>query len=65
MGKDRPGFMVIDADTLNWGSGEILGTALSRSEALADPARDVAFSVLDRVVFDDPRVRAFLSGGGS
>ena len=65
MGEDRPGFMVIDADALNWGKGEILGAALTRPEALADPAHDVAFSVLDRVVFDDPRVRAFLTGGGS
>ena len=63
MGEDRPGFMVIDADALNWGQGESLGPALTRAQALADPARDVAFSVLDRVVFDDPRVHAFLSGG--
>jgi len=65
MGDDRPGFMVIDADALNWGKGETLGPALTRAQALADPSREVAFSVLDRVVFDDPRVRAFLTGGGS
>ena len=65
MGQDRPGFMIIDADALNWGKGEVLGAALTRAEAMIHPSRDIAFSVLDRVVFDDPRVHAFLTRDGS
>jgi hypothetical protein len=65
MGDDRPAFMVIDASTLSWGNSETLGAPLTRAQVLADPVCNLVYEILDRVVFDDRRVREFLSRGGS
>jgi hypothetical protein len=65
MGEDRPSFMVIDANDVSWSQGESLGASLTRAEVMSGPTRDVAFSILDKVVFDDPRVNGFLRGSGS
>jgi hypothetical protein len=63
MGDDRPGFTVVDASTMPWGKDGFLGKGLSRDEGLTDPVLEQVFDVLDQVVFDDPRVRGFLTEG--
>lgn len=60
MGAERPGFMVVDATDLPWAHQEILGEKLSRAVALADPIATEVFAILDRLVDDDRRFRAFL-----
>lgn len=63
MGDDRPGFMVVDATDLPWAHEEFLGAKLSRDVALADPIATEVFAMLDRLVDDEPRFRAFLVNG--
>ena len=60
MGAERPDFMVVDATDLPWAHQEILGEKLSRAVALADPIATEVFAILDRLVDDDRRFRAFL-----
>ena len=60
----RPTFRLVDADEVAWAALPFLGDRLARAEALADPRVQEAFQTLERVVFDDPRVRRFLAHGG-
>ena len=60
MGADRPGFMLVDAADLPWGDQAFLGTKLARETALSEPLKPEAFGILDALVDDDPRFRAFL-----
>jgi hypothetical protein len=62
MGADRPGFMIADAADLPWGHEAGLGAKLTRVEALADPLSQEAFLILDALVDQDLRFRAFLAG---
>jgi hypothetical protein len=63
MGTDRPGFMTIDSTQVAWAQRELLGVKLSRDAALAHSTCREVFSILDRLVEDDQRFRAFLSSG--
>ena len=63
MGTDRPGFMVIDSAQLAWAQREVLGVQLSRDNALAHSTCREVFSILDRIVEDDKRLRTFLLSG--
>lgn len=60
----RPTFRMVDADEVAWSQLPFLGERLTRAAALAEPRCQVAFQSLERVVFDDPRVRRFLAEGG-
>jgi hypothetical protein len=40
----------------------LLGTAMSRDEALSNSLREEFFAVADHIVFNDPAVRSYLSG---
>jgi hypothetical protein len=63
MGTDRPGFMVVDASGLPWSKEDFLGEKLSRRAAVGDPSLKEVFSMLDRLIEDDHRFRAFLVNG--
>lgn len=58
----RPSFMLVDADDLPWGTEELLGTKLTRADALAHPFKAEAFDILDALVAQEPRFRAFRDG---
>jgi hypothetical protein len=45
-----------------WGAEEFLGTKLSRAGALSHPLKQEVFEILDELVADEPRFRAFLEG---
>lgn len=60
---ERPSFMVVDADQMPWSNKNLFGAYRTRAEVIADPIRFEVFRILDRVVEDDPRFRAFLAGG--
>lgn len=60
----RPTFRVVDATDVAWSELPFLGQRLSRAEALADPLCQEAFRALERVAFDDPRVKRFLAHEG-
>lgn len=61
IGPDGPGFMLVDADSVPW-QDAFLGMKLTRAQALADSRKAEVFEILDRIVEDDPRFRAFLAG---
>jgi hypothetical protein len=63
MGVDRPQFMVVDAARTPWAEREFLGAKLSREDALGHAALPEAFAIVDRIVADDKRFRAFLLSG--
>lgn len=60
----RPTFRLVDADEVAWAALPFLGERLTRAAALEQPRVQEAFQTLERVVFDDPRVRRFLASGG-
>jgi hypothetical protein len=62
MGAEVPAFMVVDAANLPW-SGDVLGRSLSRDEALGSDAAREAFSLVDALWEQEPRLRAFLLDG--
>ncbi|MDQ5935268.1 MAG: hypothetical protein QG574_2574 [Cyanobacteriota bacterium erpe_2018_sw_21hr_WHONDRS-SW48-000092_B_bin.40] len=60
MYSNGPAFMIVDASELPWDDEEFLGRALTRQGVLNGPAKEEVFSILDRLVFDDHRIKAFL-----
>lgn len=63
--KKAPAPTPIDAGGLAWSEKAPIGKALSRDEALADPALlDEAAAIVAAVVQQDERVRAFVTRGG-
>ena len=56
-----PAFMLVDAESMPW-EDPFLGMKLTRNQALADARKSEVFEILDRIVVDDPRFRAFLAG---
>jgi hypothetical protein len=57
-----PSFMLVDADGLPWGSEELLGTKLTRDDALAHPLKAEVFDILDALVAQERRFHAFVDG---
>lgn len=57
-----PSFMLVNADELPWGDEEFLGAKLTRAGALSHPLKPEVFDILDALVAQDPRFRAFLDG---
>ena len=55
-----PGFMLVDAADLPWGTEEFLGTKLTRAAALSHPLKPEVFEILDDLVVKDARLRTFL-----
>ena len=62
--ENGPGFMVVDAASSAWGNAEFLGTMLSREKALSSPVSKEAFSIVDRIIEDDKRVKEFIEQYG-
>jgi len=58
--ESGPGFMVVDAASSAWGNAEFLGAKLSRSDALSSPVSKEAFSIVDRLIQDDVRIKEFI-----
>ena len=54
-------FMLVDAESMPW-EDPFLGMKLTRNQALADARKSEVLEILDRIVVDDPRFRAFLAG---
>jgi hypothetical protein len=59
-----PAFMVVDASTMPWANEELFGANRTREEVMSDSIRFEVFRILDRVVADDSRFRAFLGAPG-
>jgi hypothetical protein len=52
--------MIVDAAASDLGNQDFLGTMLSREKALSLPVSKEAFSIVDRVIEDDRRVKEFI-----
>jgi hypothetical protein len=58
--ESGPAVMVVDAATSPWADESFLGQMLDRPTALAHRAIKDVFAITDRMVLDDPPLRAFL-----
>jgi hypothetical protein len=54
--------MIRDPEESLYNGKPILGTPLSRSEALQSPLKSEFFAVADYIAFNDPAVRSYISG---
>lgn len=55
--QDRPGVMVIDADSRPHTSNGLAGSALRRDEVVGTPLASQVFAIFDAVLLQDPRLR--------
>jgi hypothetical protein len=58
--QNGPSFMVVDSAALLWGDADLLGAKLTRVAAMADPIAQEAFSMVDRLIEADSRIKAFI-----
>jgi hypothetical protein len=58
--ESGPAVMVVDAATSPWADESFLGQMLDRPTALAHAAIKDVFAITDRMVLDDPPLRAYL-----
>jgi hypothetical protein len=58
--ENGPAFMVVDAASSAWGHQGFLGAMLSRQDALSSPITKEAFSIVDRIIEVDERIKEFV-----
>jgi hypothetical protein len=61
---DRPGFMVVDAQTTPW-QDPMLGARQTGAQVIGAPLAAGAFAIVDAIFESDQRFRAYLAGDRS
>ncbi len=62
--QSRPDFTVVDAEQLEWRDQTLVGFHLRRDQVVGSPVAKTAFSLIDKIVVHDPRVRGLIETQG-